>query len=272
MRYCTILDDTYLDRLVAMHASMVTHCQDFELAALAMTDKARDVLAALALPGVRVLQLSDVATPELMATQSGRTLAEFVWTCKSALINWLLPQGDRLLYLDCDGFFFSTPTPLWDELGDADLGITPHRFPPRLKSYLVNGECNGGVIYARNTDNARRCIGEWAANCVDWCYLRYGEKWLADQKYLNEWPAKYSAHHIRHVGVNCAPWNQECYSWGHGSDGRIYANNYPLIWYHFHQGLTPHYPISGFVLKHVYGKYSAALDAARERLAQCGYS
>jgi hypothetical protein len=252
--YCTILDDKYTRQAAAMASSMQKHCQPYTLWCLAMNDAAAEALAGL--PNVKVMGLYAIASPELLATQSGRTWAEFVWTVKSSWIAWMLENVGDVLYLDCDGYFFSSPEPLYAEIGDAPLAITPHRFPARLRNYLVNGQCNAGVVYAARA--GLPCIRDWAAQCVDWCYLRYGESRLADQKYLDEWPAKYGAHHIANIGVNCAPWNQEQYDWKR-KDGLITLNDTSLIWYHFHQGLTPYYPINDFVKKNIYAEYEAAL-------------
>jgi len=254
-----------MPRIMAMHDSMMAHCQPFTLWVLALTGPGADLLSKLALSCVDVILMEDIVNKTLADTRQGRSWFEWVWTLKPHLIWNVLGKVEAVTYVDGDGYFFSSPEPLYREIGNAPLAITPHRFPPRLQSYAVNGKCNGGFVYA--TKKGRPRIAEWAAQCRQWCYLKYdtGNRFV-DQKYLDGWS---EAHHIAHVGVNCAPWNQEQYTWAR-SGRNVTLNDVPLIWYHFHQCLEPAYPVGKFVQDNVYGAYAAALDAARERIARCG--
>ena len=43
----------------------------------------------------------------------------------------------------------------------------------------------------RNDDVGRKCVSEWANQCMDWCYQKLYKGKYADQKYLDYWPNKY---------------------------------------------------------------------------------
>ena len=59
---------------------------------------------------------------------------------------------------------------------------------------------------------------------------------MGDQKYLDEWPARYrSCHIVQHPGAGVAPWNYAQYDFGKSRSGGIAVNGAPLIFYHFHQ-------------------------------------
>ena len=58
---------------------------------------------------------------------------------------------------------------------------------------------------------------------------------MGDQKYLDYWESQYSGVIIdKNLGAGVAPWNYEDMEFSI-KDGRIFANNLPVIFYHFHQ-------------------------------------
>lgn len=263
--YCTIVDENYLVRGLTLHASMERHCQPYCLWILALTGGALKVLDKLALPNVKVVPFSSVETSALKTARAGRTWVEYVWTCKSSWILWVLrqPAVDSMVYVDADSYFFAGPASLFDEIGDNSLAITPHRFSPDRKYLLANGVFNAGFIYARQYPQALHCLQAWAQQCIDWCYSRHeGDRYM-DQKYLNTWPKVWGAHVIRHKGVNLAPWNQAGQYQYSMRGERVYVGSDPLIWYHFHQGLKPSYRLAPFMKAHIYKPYRKALDRAR---------
>lgn len=250
--YCTITDVAYLPRVTAQYKSMLRHCGDFRLIVMALNDESA-ALARKRLAGADIILVDEIMTHELEAARSSRGWREFVWTLKPALIaHVLLSYSQSVAYVDGDGYFFSSDAPMFAEIDGAALAVTPHRFPARLAKYLVNGRYNGGFVYA--TRDGLATIQRWAEQCAEWCYLRYDGGRFVDQKYLDEW----KAHDVQHIGVNCAPWNQEQYAWRRDG-GAITLNGTPLIWYHFHQGLRPAYPLNDFVKNNVYKEYEAEL-------------
>jgi hypothetical protein len=59
---------------------------------------------------------------------------------------------------------------------------------------------------------------------------------MGDQKYLDEWPQRYSnCHIIQHKGAGIAPWNYSQYEFTADPDGQVRVDRVPLIFYHFHQ-------------------------------------
>lgn len=276
--YCTLFDENYLDRGLALYESMRAHCQPFHLWVLALTPGTQETLERLALPDVTVVPLADIETPGLLAVKDGRTWQEYIWTLTAPWMLEVFRRGemDALAYMDADTFFFSSPEPIYNELANSVLGITPHRSSPRFRRYApTNGLYNVGLVYARRDATALACLHEWGRLCQDWCYLRVEPGRFCDQKYLDDWPAHWGAWPIQHKGANLAPWNQ-----GEGQYAyrqayrRIFVDSDPLLWYHFHQRLVPWQPVKGapcgytvdpFIGQHVYAPYAAALARAQEQ-------
>jgi len=260
--YCTCMDEHYLSKVLAMHGSMEEHCLSYQLWVLALTDEMFSIIDRLDLPNVKLVPKSVVESPSLLAVRGERKWNEYAWTCKSSWILWVLQQVDSVVYIDSDGFFFTSPEDTLFSSIESDgvlLAITPHRFSPSYERYSVNGKFNAGFIYTKNCGNGVACIREWAEQCIEWCFLTHSNGRYGDQKYLDTWVDKWGARAIEHRGVNLAPWNQgKQYRYSIRGE-QIYVDNDPLIWYHFHQGLKPAYPLDGFIVQHVYGPYREAL-------------
>ena len=260
----TYFDKAYLTRGLALHQSLEQHCSNCHLFILALDDDTLQVLTRLGLSNVTLIPFEEFADPALVATRPTRSQVEFYWTCTPSILFHCLSKWelDSISYIDADTFFFSSPEPLYQEIANVDIAITPHRFPPHLQWRAANsGIYNLGWAYFRNTDVAIKCLMEWRRNCLDWCYNRVeADRRCGDQGYLEDWPAKYGAYPVRQKGVNLAPWNQQQYVyWKQNST--IYVDDDPLIFYHFHQGFQPKYVIDKFVLGNVYVPYRRAIDA-----------
>jgi hypothetical protein len=259
--YCTSTDHGYLRRTLALHGSLEAHCQPYHLWVLALEDGVDLRIGMREEPNLTVVPLAEVETAVLRAARPSREWREYVWTLKAEWIMSILQRGvGAVTYIDGDGFFFADPEPLYAEIGDAPLAVTPHRFSPGLEAYRKNGRFNGGFIYASLA--GLDCLQEWAAQCLDWCHLAYDGGRFVDQGYLDAWPEKWGAHAVQQKGVNLAPWNHAQYGY-ELRGGRVWVDGDPLIWFHFHQGVKPAYNLLPFVAEHIYAPYAAALGAVQ---------
>lgn len=213
-----------------------------------------------------------VLPDDVIATRENRPGAEFFWGTKAAIIrHCLLVFGlADVVYIDTDFWFFDNLSP--DSIsGDADIAITPHRFPPELEwRQEKNGAYNAGLIWMANTPNVMRCLTEWEQQCIEWCSLKWEspERKCVDQGYLDAWPTAYGAHSVLHPGINLAPWNQGQYSY---EDNKV--DGKPVVAYHFHEfrRTAPHqysrggYQLSRWVKDNIYKPYQKELERLSKR-------
>jgi hypothetical protein len=237
--FCTLFDSNYLIKGIAMLRSLKRHCPEAHVHVLCMDSLARDLLEQMDLSQVSLLSLSDVEDDALLAVKPGRSMAEYCWTLSPCLPWYLLQQNpdiDSITYLDADLYFFSSLQPMFDEIGDASVVIIEHRFPPERKNLEINGRfCVEWVGFSRD-EQGMACLARWREQCIEWCFHRLEEDRMGDQKYLDQWPGKFSRLHILgHLGAGVAPWNYSQYSFGQDGQGSISVNGAPLIFYHFHQ-------------------------------------
>jgi hypothetical protein len=269
-QFCTYFDVRYLARGLALLDSLRAHVGSFRLFVLCLDEETERALAGR--PGVVALRLADLerAQPALLEARANRSWLEYYYTCTPAFIAWLFslfPDLDLLSYLDADLWFFSSPEPLFDEMGDASLMVVEHRFPEALRHLTAYGRFNVGWLSFRRDDEALGCLERWRVQCLDWCYDRVEPTRFGDQKYLDAWPQLYSRLAIlRHPGASLAPWNLARFAI-EARDGRVLVDGAPLVFHHFHglsytrpgpfrSGLEPYGArLTPVLRRHVYRPY-----------------
>lgn len=264
------------------------HCPDAYVHVLCMDGLTLEILEQLELPYVTCLSLPEVEDEALLAVKSGRSMAEYCWTLSPCLPWYVLrhnPGIDAITYLDADLYFYSPLQPVFDEIGDASIVIIEHRFPRAFKHLEVNGRFCVEWVGFRRDEQGLACLARWREQCIEWCFHRLEEDRMGDQKYLDQWPGKYSGLHIlQHKGAGVAPWNYSQYRFGKDEGGSFTVDGAPLIFYHFHQfqllsnggfdRLSGAYTAMGPEPESVYAAYEAALTAVLNdvRAVQVGFS
>lgn len=263
--YITITDESYLTRFLALHRSMIKRAGPFFLWVLTLDRESKKVARTLPNVSVVKLKLIEEVFEPLYKVKAKRPWLQYIFTVKPHWMLYVLGIVDNLCYIDADSFFFSKQDSMFDEIGNASLAITPHNFSKSYHKYLRKGVYNAGFIYVANS--GRKCIQHWANQCVKFCSRVESKGHHDDQTYLNDWSKRWGAHVIGHKGVNLGPWGQGEGNHTYEMRGKhIYVDGYPLVFYHFHEGLTTGYPLDPFVSRHIYWKYRKAIKRAKRKL------
>ena len=235
--YCTLFDRNYFFKGLSLHRSLEEVGGDYVLHVLCMDDVAHGLLERMKLPNVRTIRHADFADAALLAVRSQRNIAEYCWTCTASLPLYVLehqPEVDLITYLDADLFLFSSPEPLFAEMGERSILILEHRFAPRFAHFAESGKYNVEWLSFRRDDNALSCLRWWRERCIEWCYDRLEDGRYGDQKYLDDWPTRFNGVHVlRNIGAGVAPWNFETYR-VESRGGQVLVDGMPLVFYHFH--------------------------------------
>lgn len=226
---------------MALYHSLKEHCPSFHLWILTLSNECYEILNRTPLPDVSLLRLEDVekGDEDLLQAKGNRSLIEYYFTLSPSFPLYILNhfnEVDLITYLDSDLYFFSDPSPIYDEMGDSSVGIIPHRFPFRLKYLESRGIYNVGWMSFRRDKNGLACLHWYRERCNEWCYDRVEGDRYADQKYLQQFGKLFEqVHVIEHNGANLAPWNVDNYRITKKNKD-IYVDGQPLIFFHF-QGL-----------------------------------
>lgn len=238
--FCTFFDARYLTRGLALHESLSRVLADeFELWILCMDAETYRFLHHASLEKTTLIKLEDLeqAFPDLTRVRGERKIVEYYFTCKPALIGFLLktnPGIDRLTYLDADLYFFADHSLLNDELSASSIAIVEHRFASNLQSLAVTGRYNAGWISIKRDSAGLDCVEWWRQRCVEWCLDTPDAGRYGDQGYINEFSRLFDGVvSIAHKGANLAPWNIGNYRIDL-IDGQVVVDGEPLVFFHFH--------------------------------------
>ena len=189
-------------------------------------------------------------------------------------------DGEIVVYVDADSFFFSDPIPaIQESLKNADVALSPHFFPPEHKDReRTCGKWNYGCAAYRACDLTRQVVGEWLEQTLAQC-----DENANNQHHLKDWPEKLG-NRLAELprGVNCGPWSlpivkHRSLSYTLPEDGpnALYRTT-ELISFHAHEFRRGHgpnpvilkgeewnrswYDIEPDTIEHVYLKYESELE------------
>lgn len=283
--YTTLFDSFYLSRGLIMYRSLEKCTKDFHLYIFAFDNVAFEVLNSLSLKNTTVISLEEFENDELREVKKTRTKAEYCWTCTSSVIKHVLDtyKVPECTYVDSDLFFFSDPSILISELDSnkKNVLITEHRYSllPRLYEEKRSGRFCVQFMTFRNEEDSLNVLDVWRKQCIDWCYARHEDGKFGDQKYLDEWPARYNNVHIlQNPGGGLAPWNLRLFSFKKRKDllwkERATGKYFDPVFYHF-QYVKPMnnrvfdigwYPIPTLIKNEIYLPYLIEIERTEEEL------
>lgn len=245
MVFCTLFDSNYLDKGLALYASMRKHIKVFRLYIFAFDDKAFEVLSEMHLKNVVVLSVNDIMDHTLQRIKGERTRGEFCWTCTSVIIEYVLQTYNEKMctYVDADIFFFANPKDIIQEIIDDQcaVGLVEHRFERNAlygKEIFRNGKYCIQFNTFMNNNEGRKVLKDWKEQCLEWCYGRREDGRFGDQKYPDRWKMRYSCVHVSTcLGAGVAPWNLHVYTNIRQKDGKVFMNfkdrPFPVLFYHY---------------------------------------
>ena len=230
--FCTYFDSAYIWKGLALYESLCRVSDDFCLHIMALDQKSYDFLKRLENKSLTADLLSDIETEQLLRLKEERTRAEYCWTCGPVIILYLIEkyQLNDITYLDSDLMFFSSYAPIYKEIGEDSVAITPQYsdHDEQVGKYCVQ------FMFFRNDADGIACLKWWRDECIKWCYARYEDGKFGDQKYLDSFPVLFQ--HVKIIqnrGAGIAPWNMHLYNYQ--DQQLVYQGiHYPIIFYHFH--------------------------------------
>ena len=246
LTFCTLFDSNYLDKGLVLYQSLDHAIKEpFKVYILAMDDKCYEILKDLKMFNAKIIALDEFMDAELVEIQKQRSKAEFCWTCTASLLDYVFEnyQEEYCTYIDSDLYFYKNPKELINEMLEADCSaqIVEHGFGTgkRAARQIRNsGRFCVQFNTFKNDIYGREILSTWKSQCRDHCSMEVNE--MGDQKYLSDWPEKYSKVHVlRHQGGGVAPWNIVRYRHVKDKEGYLVdkktKKNFELIFYHFHQ-------------------------------------
>ncbi len=226
--YVTLFDIAFAPQGIALHRSLQRHAGEHTLWVLCMDEAVEDLIRKMELPDVRTIGVADAESDELKRVRTGRSRAEYCWTLTPFTFDLVFDRvldAKRVTYIDADVWLRDNPQRIFtdfDRIGAA-VQITEHAYAPEHDQTATSGRyCVQFLTMDR--DRSVPIRRWWQERCVEWCFARAENGKFGDQKYLDDWPERFSD--LVHVAMPKSrfqgPWN---------------ATRYPYseaVSYHFH--------------------------------------
>jgi hypothetical protein len=246
--FCTIITASYYPYAVALYKSLRKYDPEVSLQLLVADGQAIKKIPGLT--GMHIVPIETLHEYPLVnslykkyAHLYGMDL--FRWSLKPVFMNYLLDKEfDKVIFLDCDIFFFSDHRFLLDELDNTGILLTPHWHNSNpltdetsFLHMLTTGMFNAGFVGASRMGIPAL---QWWANA---CHFKMGESItlgiVDDQRYLDILPVKFDMVKIlRHKGCNLSTGNFEECPRVLVNDTVMIDGRYPVIFIHFTQTMA----------------------------------
>jgi hypothetical protein len=219
--FCTIITKNYLPYAIALYKSIERFDKQIQLQVLVVDgDVPAEIISGY--NGITIIPVHTIMEYNLVKSLHKKyvhtSTNSFRWALKPVLISYLLEQGfKKVLYTDCDIFFYEDYRFLFDDLDISCILLTPHwrTSDPLVDelaflSLFTDGIYNAGFIGANR--EGLPALSWWALACHYRMETNEDMALKDDQSYLDVVPVKFeNVKIIRHMGCNISAWNQfEC--------------------------------------------------------------
>lgn len=190
-----------------------------------------------------VVSLASIGLPDTSGMCFKYNITELATAAKPFLMSYLLEQYSpgKLLYLDPDILIVDSLTPVFDQLDDCDILLTPHLdtdFPddclmPDDAHIMKSGINNLGFIGLRQCENTRGFLAWLQHKLADKCVIDHVKGYFVDQRFVDLALSLFPNIAINgNPAFNVAYWNLHSRRVSH--DGKRWlVNGLPMVFYHF---------------------------------------
>jgi hypothetical protein len=190
-----------------------------------------------------ILLVENIGIDGLESMAERYSIVEFLTSVKPFYFDYLFnanPEISKIVYLDPDIKVFSELTELEHNLDTFEIILTPQITAPYkdillpTEKHVYNtGLYNLGFLALSRGINSRNLLDWWKEKLRYECILDLSKGYFVDQLWMNLAPLYFEKVLIENnPGYNMAHWNlhERLLS---EKDGKYFANNKPLIFYHF---------------------------------------
>ena len=180
--------------------------------------------------------------PELEKFMFRYTILELNTAIKPYIFEKLFERGySKVIYFDPDICVYSSLDRMLAQLESQEMLLTPHitRFlddgkRPSELDILVSGTYNLGYLGLRKSPQMSDFLHWWQAKLYEECVVDVARGIFVDQKWIDLAPGLFrNVSVVRNEGWNVANWNLNHRTLSRREDGKIFANEDELVFFHF---------------------------------------
>lgn len=245
---CTIITSNYFPYAATLFKSLIKFNPQEKLNVLVCDNGNLDP-APLKYPGIKITRLKDLygySNTDSIFIKYKENDDALRWSLKPVFISYLLDHGfEKVIFTDCDIFFFNDYDFLFKDLNNADILLTLHRTTTNPKidedgflSFFRFGMFNAGFVGA--SKKGIPALQWWARACLFKNEVNLNSGIYKDQKYLDALPILFdNVKVIEHRGCNIAFWNQQECERTLVNSQLLINKKYPIIFIHFTRKYIP---------------------------------
>lgn len=212
IRIVTHCNIQYATRALSLIRSLRNHGFEDVIVLVCHDDVSFKKFQNLKIINLEVVQITEIEERYqiLGNARKNRNQLEYFYCVTPFLIKFLQArdQGEFFCYLDSDLFFFSPIQNVVEEMKDAAVGITPHRFRTADESLEKYGKYNVGLALFSSTPSSTQILDWWAERCIESTSQDLSNGVYGDQKYLDRFhELSEEVLVFEDIGQNAAPWN-----------------------------------------------------------------
>lgn len=236
--FFTVCNVAYLSKAILLARSL----HQFQNASLniVLFDSKRDLFN---IPGhVNIFWINDFNIPGLAHLAFKYDITEFSTSLKPWLAMYFLENSENVIFLDPDTYLYSSLSPVFDELLDDCVLLTPHYIVPKKVSVddsnlalMKFGSFNLGFFAISRGVSSLAFLQWWSDQCMELCFFEPAFGMSTDQKWVSIAPCFFPCIKISYnKGLNVAMWNLHERRIGLDAANSFIVNDqYPLIFMHF---------------------------------------
>jgi len=169
--------------------------------------------------GETIIPVSSLGIENLNDWAFKYNVTEFCTSVKPSCFKYLFShlEADSAIYFDPDIFVFSDLTPIFKNLEEKDIVVTPHYITPQVEyggvqkeqDTLFVGIFNFGFIAFKNVAENVLILDWWENRLSNQCYADKQDALHTDQKWGDFLPV-FAGERLcisKSIGYNLAPWN-----------------------------------------------------------------
>jgi lipopolysaccharide biosynthesis glycosyltransferase len=251
--FCTIITGNYYAYALSLLESLKTHCKQTVTLHVFVSDESVDKAFLQDVEeqhtGLFFHYRDEVCAEmalKLFEKYHHSYMDAYRWSMKPVFMNYLIQdQGfEKVIYLDCDLYFYNNPDFIFDLLDKENVLLSPHwrcADNPELdftnfKLNFQGGIYNGGFVGINSKGTA--AMEYWANLCLAACEINFERGFYVDQKYLDILHSRFEGVGVlRHRGCNVASWNHTDNKRSINQNGEVVINEvFPIVFIHFTKG------------------------------------
>lgn len=245
--YYTVASKEYTYKILLLYNSMEKYDESFKFFIICLQSDGKRMLERLGLRNavlidIEALEAYDV---ELAAVKGKRSLKQYAWAAKPVAALYIMEQYnevDRVIWLDGDTMFLSSPEPIYKEWADYSVLLTEEKFTGKYEHISsIYGYFNTGFMGFRNDENSVECLRYFRDKLLhEWNYDEKEQYRWNDQLYVSDWNSRFdNIGIVKNPGINLTPFifNRLIEEWESElaeKEGQLYIGQNKIVLYHFY--------------------------------------